>query len=293
MKKAKKSVYEIITEQIINKLEQGVVPWHCPWNKHDMNPTNLISNKSYNGLNIFLLAMQGYESQYWLSYKQAKSVGGNVKKGEKVSILTFWNINESKDKEGEKKEYAILKYYRVFNIEQCENIDHKRVEEERKKIENFEVIDFSPIVSAESIASSYKKSPEVKHQGQRACYNKVSDLILMPNKNTFHNEQEYYSTLFHEMGHSTGHKNRLNRDTLENFAAFGDPVYSKEELVAEFCASFLSAEAGILNHTVENSAAYIKGWSKKLRSNPKIIIEASRYGRHAAEYILGARGGEA
>lgn len=292
MKAIKKSVYELVTESILEKLDKGVVPWHCPWNKRELMPKNLISNKGYNGINIMLLAMQGYKSQYWLSYNQAKNCDGNVMKGEKGSIVTFWKMLKFNDeKTGKNKTIPMLRYSRVFNLEQCENICTKRVKEEQEKFESEEEhkLIFDPIMAAEKIWEEYKNKPSLEHERQQAFYQPSSDHINMPTKESFNNEQEYYSTLFHEMGHSTGHKNRLNRDTLTGAAAFGSNVYSKEELVAEFCSSFLCAEAGILNHTVENSAAYIKGWSKKLRENTKLIIQGAGQGRKASEYILGIK----
>lgn len=264
-------------------MDQGIIPWKCPWNKTDAAPKNLISNKNYSGINIFLLAMQGYKSQYWASYNQVSKLGGNVKRGEKSSIVTFWKMLE--DKKDPKKVIPILRYYRVFNLEQCENVDTKRLKEERESYDNNNTLDFDPIESAELIIENFKDGPEIKQIGQRACYNPMSDIVRMPPKESFNKEQEYYSTLFHELGHSTGHKARLNRDSLEGMAAFGTATYSKEELVAEFCASFLCADAGILNHTVDNSAAYIKGWSKFIKKNPKAIISAAAQGRKAAEHI--------
>ena len=289
----KQSVYEVITKVIVEKLEQGVIPWHKPWHcKGGGYPTNLISNKKYKGFNVMLLAMQGMESKYWASFKQIKSVGGNVKKGQKGSIVTYYKGLDIKDDAGEVvRTIPMLRYYTVFNLSQCENIDHKRLKEEQAKSENFEELDFNPIDEAERIVKGYKTAPEINHDGgNRAFYNRVHDMISMPEKSRFKSEQEYYSTLFHEMGHSTGHKSRLKRDTLENIVAFGDPVYSEEELIAEFTAAFLCGHCRIENVTIDNSASYIKGWAKKLKSNPKIIMKASSQGRKASEYILGAKG---
>ena len=140
---------------------------------------------------------------------------------------------------------------------------------------------------ADKIITNFKGKPSILHSGTEAFYSPKSDSIQIPTKETFLNSELYYSTLFHELGHSTGHEKRLNRDTLTAKASFGDSVYSKEELVAEFCASFLCAHSKIDSSTIENSASYIDGWSRFLRSNSRVIIEASSKGRQASEFILG------
>jgi antirestriction protein ArdC len=130
--------------------------------------------------------------------------------------------------------------------------------------------------------------PRIGFDGHdKAFYRPVTDSIHLPDRNSFDSAGEYYSTLFHEMTHSTGHQSRLNRSTLTEVVPFGSETYSKEELVAEFGAAFLCAHAGIEN-TVSNSAAYINGWLKKLRSDPKLAILAASQGQKAADYILAA-----
>ncbi len=131
------------------------------------------------------------------------------------------------------------------------------------------------------------KRPVISDGGDRASYAPALDVVQMPYRETFRSTEDYYSVLFHELGHSTGHKSRLDRKEIEDFAAFGDETYSKEELTAEMCAAFLCGHVGIVERTIDNSAAYIKGWTKKLKDDPKIVMNASTKAARAAEYVLG------
>jgi len=275
-------VYQIITDQIISQLEAGVVPWHKPWNTSGLMPTNFVSNKEYRGINPFLLESAGFECPYWLTFKQAKLKGGTVRKGEKGSIVIFWKLNEYENEEnpeGPARKVPILRYYKVFNLSQCDGLDWDKPAP---------VNDFKPIEEAERIASGYK-GPEVKHGKGRACYHPQLDYIEMPDAERFDCGEEYYSTLFHEMGHSTGNKNRLNRASLTESAYFGSHEYSKEELVAEFTASFLCGVSHIEQATLANSAAYIAGWKRKLKDDAKLIVQAAANAQKAADLIRGIK----
>lgn len=275
-------VYEIITEKIIEQLEQGTVPWHKPWISE--YPKNLISKKEYRGINVFLLGASKYSSPYWLSYKQAKQLGGNVKKGEKSTIVVFWKQIKVKDKnpdntEETKKTIPFLRYYRVFNVEQCENIDEK-------KIPVTEINpDFQPIAACEETVMNMQNKPEIRYQDSRAFYHPSGDYVNMPNPKTFQKEEFYYSVLFHELGHSTGHKSRLARKDFDK-GFFGNEVYSKEELCAEMTAAFLCGHHKIEMKTIDNSAAYIKSWLRKLKDDVKMIVLAAAQAQKAADYIL-------
>lgn len=279
-------IYETVTNQILEKLEEGNIPWKKPWGNIETTPKNLITNKEYSGINLFLLAMRNYNSSYWATAKQIKDVGGNIIKGQKASMIIFWKMLEQKKEDGKIEKIPLLKYYNVFNIEQCENIDNKRLREEQEKIKEIATLNFKPIESAEAILNNFTTAPVINYAGNKASYSKSIDYISMPQKEFFTNEEEFYSTLFHELAHSTGHEKRLNRSTLTEFAAFGDENYSQEELVAEFCSSFLCHKAEISNVTLDNSTAYIKGWSSFLKKNPKALIQASTQAKRASEYIL-------
>ena len=293
MKSNSKNVYEIITQKVIEKIEAGgLAPWQKPWQSANHRPANLITKKPYKGINAFLLALNEYESPYYLTYKQAKEKGGSVKKGEKASLVTYWQFlyfkNEkllpSKMSQAEKERIAdkkipLLKYYNVFNVEQCENVEYPKIKDctlnENEKIEK-----------CESIIHSMPCAPALEFGGDRAFYRPATDTVKMPKLETFNGSSEYYSTFFHELGHATGHKSRLNREGIEKIAAFGDAVYSKEELVAEFTACFLCGETGILPRTVENSSAYLNSWLKVLKSDSKLLVTASSQAEKATNYIL-------
>lgn len=287
------NVYDKITSQIIEKLDQGVVPWKKPW-KGDGFPKNLISGKEYSGINALILSFltREYSSQYWLTFEQAKVCKGFVKKGEKGTTIVYFSMNEKivgKNEEGEDviKRTPIMRGYTVFNVEQCEGLKHARLNEQ-KDSEKESQIAFENIIEASAIWDNYIDSPIVK-LGTMACYNKTEDSITMPKETLFDSNVEYYSTLFHEAIHSTGHKSRLNRDGVATSSRFGDAVYSQEELVAEFGAAFLCGKCHIEQSTIDNSASYIAGWKKALKADNRMVFFAASAAQKAADYILGKK----
>lgn len=289
-----KTVYEIITDRILSLLEEGTIPWQKPWNRTgnvDFDwPKNLASKRPYSGINVFLLSCTGFASPFWLTYKQAAALGGNIKKGEKGFPVIFWKIQPKKikDEGGEESSqvFPILRYYTVFNVEQCENIDPAKIPTCPDELEG---IEFNPIATAQAIVENMKNAPDITHynNSNRACYSPTFDKISIPAPEQFTQPERYYSTLFHELAHSTGHSKRLNRKELTESCYFGSHNYSKEELVAEFAAAFLCGISGIEQATLENSAAYIKGWSSSLRSNPKWAVHAAAAAQKAADLIQG------
>jgi antirestriction protein ArdC len=281
-------IYEMITDRIVKMLESGVAPWRKPWSGgrgRGAMPANLHSKKEYRGINIFLLSSLGFSSRFFLSFKQVEAAGGRVRKGEKGCPVIFWKRLESVDKEtGEKKEIPMLRYYTVFNLTQCEGIDPKKVPQEERP----EEFDFSPIEQAEAIVAGMPKRPEITHLEQRAYYRPLTDSVNMPHRETFPITDHYYSTLFHELAHSTGAEHRLNRRQGSE-ARHMNGAYGREELVAEMTASFLCAVSGIIDNTVENSAAYLKGWIEILKGEPKMAVQAAAQAQKAADYILDVR----
>lgn len=271
------NVYEVITQRIIDSLEQGVVPWRTPWKS--VAPQNLISRKPYRGVNVFLLSAMRHTSPYWLTFRQARSKGGNVRKGEKATPVIFWKVYNEDD---EKLRRFVLRYYSVFNLDQCEGID-------APPGDSTDNLPFEPIETCERIVANYPEAPTLEEGGNQAAYSPTRDVIMMPPRESFTSEEAYYATRFHEMVHSTGHSSRLDREGITKLDAFGTHSYSYEELVAECGSAFLCGEAGILDTTFDNSAAYIKGWVSKLRSEPKWIVKAGGEAAKAADYILGRR----
>ena len=278
----KKNVYQIVTDRIIELLEQGTVPWHKPWSG-GVGPMNMLSKRPYRGINHFLLNVAAFASPYWLTLNQANRMGGRIKKGEKSTIVVFWKVVERKNEEtGKTEERPVLRYYRVFNFEQTDGIN---MPDEGKPEEK----PFTPIEHCESIVKAIPNPPKIQHKSQAAWYKPKKDLVNMPKPESFESAEEYYSTLFHEAAHSTGHESRLNRLTLNEMAPFGSTNYSKEELVAELCAAMLCGETGIVNSTIDNSASYINGWLQKLKKDNKLVVTAAAQAQKAADYITGRR----
>ncbi|MEF3355779.1 zincin-like metallopeptidase domain-containing protein [Paenibacillus sp. GYB006] len=267
----KKSVYEIVTERILELLAAGVVPWRRPWVVS--GAVNWISQRPYRGINTLLLPPGEYAT-----YKQITEAGGSVK-GAKSQIVVFWRWLEKEDADtGEAEKIPMLRYYRVFDIKDCKGIKSKR-----KEIS----FDHDPIAEAEAIVDGYIDAPPIGFASGRAYYMPSPDRVSVPPIQDYPKAEEYYSTLFHELIHSSGHQSRLNRPGIEEYAAFGDENYSKEELIAEIGAAMLCATCGIDNSTIENSAAYIQSWHRKLKNDPTLIVKAAGQAQKATDYILG------
>ncbi|BBA71026.1 ArdC family protein [Geobacter sulfurreducens] len=285
-------VYDVINNRIMELLDQGTVPWRKPWNAESNMPKNLISRKDYRGVNVFLLSCLPFGSPYWLTYKQVQDRGGYVRKGEKSTPVIFWkwidkNDGDIQDNEiptSTKGKVPLLRYYSVFNMDQVEGI---------KAPEPQEVIkEFNPIHKAEEVIASMPQRPEIKYGGNRAYYSPSYDYIQLPHQHTFQSPEEYYSTAFHELAHATGHSSRVGRKSILETSYFGSHEYSKEELVAEMGAAFLCGVTGIENRTIENSAAYIQGWLRKLKEDKTLLIHAAAQAQKAADFILNRKGGE-
>jgi len=275
--KPRASVYDIVTERILAELEKGQVPWRKPW--RTLTPANLISKKSYRGINMFLLALAGYGSQYWLTYRQAQALGGNVRKGEHGTKIVFWNLDkyetETADGEAEERTSAFLRYYTVFNLEQTEGLKALLALPPAR-----------PIESAEVIVAGMPNAPAFE-QGFRASYTPSHDTVTMPSRTAFESQAEYYSTLFHELTHSTGHGKRLARDGFDRPQMFVSESYSREELIAEMGSAMLCGVAGIEQATVANSVAYLKSWIARLKSDSRLVVQAASAAQKAADYIRG------
>lgn len=274
---SKFDIYETITEKFIESLERGSIPWKRPYTGM-VEPYNMVSKKAYNGINKMILGMLPYSHKEYMTFKQADKLGGKVKKGEKSTMIVFWKFFESKDKDtGKIKSFPMLRYYRVFNIEQVEGIEIP-VHDDTDKVIN-------PIVAADKVIKD-SNTPNLQFIGSTPCYVPSTDEIRLPQEGQFNSSEEMYSTIFHEMVHSTGHKDRLNRKELVDTHTFRSMSYSKEELTAEIGSSFLNHSCGFGDHEQENSEAYIKSWIRKLTDHKKMIIQASGKAQHAVNFIL-------
>jgi antirestriction protein ArdC len=282
-------IYAIVTEKIINLLESGVIPWRRPWTSTGL-PRNLVSKKPYRGVNFFLLSASKYVSPFWLTIRQANELGGHVRKGEESTVVVFWKVDDAKQNtedldneqtDGKTRRRFLLRYYRVFNLEQCEL--PQTVLDKLPKIETHE---HDPIERAERIIADMPNRPEIQYTGSKAFYSSLTDRITLPPRELFSSSEEFYATALHETVHSSGSEKRLAREGICEAAPFGSPVYSKEELIAEFGAAYLCAEAEISNEVIHNQASYVAGWLKKLRDDRKLLIHAAAQAQRAADYIL-------
>lgn len=279
------TVYEVITSRIIEQLEAGTAPWHRPWRVHGKNglPRNLVTMREYRGINVWILLSSGFSSPYWLTYRQAQMVGGRVRTGEKGLPVVYWKFGTREVDDGEEiieQRSVLVRQYTVFNIEQCEELRLQPAQPSDNKSQ------VQPIEACERVVSDWQQKPTITHGGDCASYSKIYDLVRMPERESFESAEEYYSTLFHELTHSTGHPNRLNRSTLTDFERWGDSTYSKEELVAELGAAFLAGYCGIENRTLNNSAAYLANWLQVLRHDSRMIVVAGSQAQKAIDLIL-------
>lgn len=272
-------IFQTVTDRIVAELENGVIPWRKPWQASGLAISHT-TGKPYSLLNQMLLGRAGE----YLTFAQVKQENGYVRKGEKSSIIVFWRWIEKEDEEtGETTEIPFLRYYNVFHISQCEGIHAKYTQKLTETAK--------PDETAEAIIADYtaREGVMIEHeQGNRAYYSPAMDKVVLPLIKQFAESSEYYSTLFHELTHSTGHEKRLNR--LDAPAHFGSEDYSKEELIAEIGASALVNHCGLETpNSFRNSASYIQGWLSVLKNDKRFIISAAGKAEKAFNYILGGQ----
>jgi antirestriction protein len=278
-----KSVYEMVTNRIIEQLENNIIPWQKPWTGIKSGAYNRVSKKSYSLLNQMLLKNQGE----YATFQQWQNLGGHVRKGEKSEIVVFWKVIpvEETQEDGTKivKQIPLLKYINVFHISQVEGVE---------PLQKNELHDIEPIEKAESILTDYwtREHITIEHTASdRAYYSPSMDLIHLPLFEQFKDSNEYYSTAFHESIHSTMKESRCNRaeERKDKFVAFGSDEYSKEELVAELGSASLMNIIGIeTRKSFRNSSAYIQSWLNVLKNDVKFIVSASSKAEKAVKYIL-------
>ena len=278
------NVYELVTNRIIEQLENNIVPWEKLWSGTLDGAFNRVSKKPYSILNQMLLK---YDGEY-ASFKQWKDLGGHIRKGEKSEIVVFWKMYPIKEKQDDGTEIIktipLLKYINVFHISQVDG-----VEPLKQKVTH----DIEPIDKAEKILNDYwnRENITIEHvKGDKAFYSPMFDKIQLPLFEQFKQSEEYYSTAFHESIHSTMKTSRCNRqeDRKGKVVSFGSEEYSKEELVAEVGSAQLMNIVGVeTTKSFRNSTAYIQSWLKVLRNDNKFIVSASSKAEKAVNYILG------
>jgi antirestriction protein ArdC len=271
-----RDLYQDITNRIVAELEQGVKPWTKPWQltapAAAMLPENLASGRAYNGINTLVLWLEGYSKGYpshqWLTYAQAASIGGQIRKGEKGTNVVFAKVTE-REKDGKVELVPAYRWYSVFNATQVDGLD----------IPSPNPPDI-PQMGAIAMLRENSGIP-IYHGFQAACYIPSLDRIEMPAYAAFNDGQAYARTLLHEMAHATGHKTRLNRDMGKRF---GDDAYAMEELVAELSSAFTSARIG--THYNNESAEYIGVWVKCMKQDSRAIFTAASQAGKSTDWLI-------
>lgn len=291
---SRNAVYEMLTARIIETMQKGIIPWHRTWGSVENQPKNLMSHKPYHGFNMLLLGMLPYSNPWYLTIKQCNQLGGHIRKGEHGMPITYWKVSyklpnggytDGKDLSLEQRlsyeKRFLLRYYTVFNVEQCDGI------EAHVPATLATTTSFNSIEACEAIVANYTDKPAIKHQGNQPYYAPATDQVVMPDAAQFHSPVEYYQTLFHELAHSTGHAKRLNRTGVtDRTATFGSCEYSKEELIAELSAYFMLNQAGVAEQPhFENTVAYLQSWIRVLQNDPQMIVTASSQAQKVVAYM--------
>lgn len=283
------NIYQIVTDRICEQLNKGIIPWNKPWTGVADGAISYTTRKPYSLLNQMLL---GEDGEY-ITFNEVAKLGGKVKKGAKSQMVVFFKryvkeetgINPDTGEEENKEKISFaLRYYNVFNVKDCEGIPAKTREEKRL---------FTEDKTGEEVISEYINREASNGftfentKGNRAYYSHLLDKVVLPLKEQFKEEGEYYSTAFHEIAHSTLKECRCNRKQKET-VHFGDEDYSKEELVAEITSANICSVTGIETaSTFQNSVAYIQSWLRALQNDTKMIVFASSQAEKATRYILG------
>lgn len=285
-------VAQILTQNVLNQLENGIVPWHKPWTTRGLRPMGINGN-DYRGINFFLMSMLGHARPVYITFKQIKTMGGKIKDGCEKNIYPVYFFTSFKVEDtltGNEKDIPCFRYYSVYNIEDVDGITLPKKTAAKLEAANAEPTEFQVHDAAEAVVEGYNNRPEIRHGGDRACYSPVIDKINMPEREAFHTRNDYYATLFHEMVHSTGHSSRLNRADLMASDYFGGHAYSREELVAEMGAAMLASHCGIMTDVLlDNSAAYLAAWASKIKSEPNLLVTAAARAQKAMDHILGTK----
>jgi antirestriction protein ArdC len=289
----RQSLYSEVTSRIIAELEEERLPWVQPWDRAVCGctmPQNAGTARRYSGINILILwaegVAKGYASQRWLTYRQAETAGGNVRRGEKGTVICyadrFTPKAEQEQARGEDRaarQVAFLKRFVVFNVDQCEGLPDDYIAP---------MVSPDPVLAiAEADALIAASGARVNVGGGEAFYSPSHDFVQVPPQAAFHEPINWYRTALHELGHWTGHRSRLDRDQK---GGFGSDAYAKEELVAEMAAAFTCASLGIAP-TVRHSD-YIASWLSVLRGDEKAIFRAASQASKASDYLLAFTGEE-
>lgn len=277
-------IYQIVTDQIIRQLEQvDPADYSMPWFCVGHSPINL-RGTAYRGINHLLLSSSGHQSNIWATFKQWKDKDCSVKKDERSQIVVLWKFFKEADEQGNatgKTSGVMVKYYRVFNSEQVEGEHARTVEQKFKE----KLLIHDPIVQAQSFVDGYMATERLPLRNSDRAYYKsgIAEHIAMPKLGQFHSREHYYSVFAHEITHSTGNKNCLDRDMQ---GGFGSKPYAYEELIAELGSAFICSSIGLEQKPREDHAQYIKSWLSALKDDNKFVISAASKAQKAADYAL-------
>ncbi|WP_092252204.1 zincin-like metallopeptidase domain-containing protein [Bradyrhizobium sp. Rc3b] len=299
--KPKASLYEEITAHIVADLKAGIFPWARPWGTGGGSqafalPRNAATGKTYSGINVLILWGRLFECSFassrWLTFRQASSLGGTVRKGEHGVTVCYADRFIPKREHGaasstsqvqqetEGAAVPFLRRYTVFNVDQCDNLPGHCLAEPPPLPER-EIV---PQAEALTLATR----ADIRIGGAQAFYSPSKDTVHVPPQPAFFEQINYYRTLFHELGHWTGHLSRLNRELS---GAFGSKLYANEELIAELTAAFVCAALSI-EPTVRH-ADYLGSWLKVLREDSRAIFRAASKASKAADFLLAFADGHA
>jgi antirestriction protein ArdC len=284
MTMAREDLYQKVTDTIVAELERGVAPWVQPWRTLDARfgggPFNGYTARGYRGVNVLLLliaaAEKGYQDPRWFTYRQAQTLGAQVRRGEKSTLVIFWKQIDARKRdeqtdEDERRTVPLLRAYSVFNAEQCEGIPALARQEEK-----------TPELRYRGAQVLFQRHEvDVRHGGSHAFFARELDFIQMPPLKAFESEEHYWGTMLHELSHWTGHRSRLDRE-LGN--RFGSEAYAAEELVAEMGSAFLCAQLGIQGRL--RHPEYIGHWLRVLRDDKRAVFKASSLAQAAADFLL-------
>lgn len=291
----------ITTARVLDALDRGTAPWKRPWKSGSGDiPRNLATKRPYRGINVMLLWTAGEISPWWLTYKQAHELGGQVRKGEHHTPIVVWKdlkktLRTAKQLAEARRrgdqitivdgkptvELRFSRVYRAFNVSQIDGLDG--VPELDPPAEPT----WDPIAACERTIASYPNGPRVRDGGPVASYNPADDLVRMPDRGRFATATDWYAILFHELGHSTGHESRLNRREVTNSPGPAASGYAREELTAEMCAAMLCTHCRIdTAPLLDRAAAYIDGWRRRISDDPKLVITAAQRAQKACDLIL-------
>lgn len=270
--------YELVTDRIIAAMEAGIVPWQKPWTGIG-GPTSLATGKTYRGINNLILQVvamsEGYDLPLWGTYKQAQALGGHVRKGEKGTPVVLWKPVEKVDAQGDTATFMLLRHFTVFNVAQMEGIE----------VPAKYLVEREPVQVLDGVAEAlaYDGGPTVRHlQQDRAYYNSADDTITLPLPEQFNSPESYAGTALHEVVHSTGHEDRMDRAIANRF---GCEAYAQEELVAEIGAAML-ATALNLEVQYDQHAAYLANWLQVLKDDRKMLVQAAQQAQKAVDHVL-------